>query len=298
MTEDLDTLLTALYVEIDDHVAPPRQGRGRRPRLTDAELVCLAVAQVLLGFDCEHRWIRFAYCRLGHLFRYLPNQPGYHKRLRAAAPLLAQAISHLARVSPWWCDSLRLIDATPLPCGASRETVNRSDIGGTGGYGFVPPTPATTGASSSIWSPRPTACPSPGAWRTRSSREREVCLDLLTIAVETGLVVPGATVLADKGLAGRDVEQQIAGLGVRLLRPDRRNEPRRHGSLGGVRQWIESVFDTLKGQLGLEHHGARTAHDVFTRVAQRLLALAAAVAQLGLGALKQSVDADLVPLYH
>jgi hypothetical protein len=99
----------------------------------------------------------------------------------------------------------------------------------------------------------------------------------LTIAVETGLVVPGATVLADKGLAGRDVEQQIAGLGVRLLRPDRRNEPRRHGSLGGVRQWIESVFDTLKGQLGLEHHGARTAHGVFTRVAQRLLALATAV---------------------
>ena len=107
--------------------------------------------------------------------------------------------------------------------------------------------------------------------------EREVRLDLLTIAVEAGLVAPGATVLADKGLAGRDVEQQIAGLGVRLLRPDRRNEPRRHGSLGGVRQWIESVFDTLKGQLGLEHHGARTAHDVFTRVAQRLLALAAAV---------------------
>src|SRR5664280_2441053 len=74
MTEDLDTLLTALYVEIDDHVAPPRQGRGRRPRLTGAELVCLAVAQVLLGFDCEHRWIRFANCRLGHLFR-LPAQP-------------------------------------------------------------------------------------------------------------------------------------------------------------------------------------------------------------------------------
>ena len=110
--------------------------------------------------------------------------------------------------------------------------------------------------------------------------EREVCLDLLTIAVETGLVVPGATVLADKGLAGRDVEQQIAGLGVRLRRPDRRNEPRRHGSLGGVRQWIESVFDTLKslkGQLSLEHHGARTPHGVFTRVAQRLLAPAAAV---------------------
>jgi hypothetical protein len=59
-----------------------------------------AAAQVLLGIDTEHRWIRFAYCRLGHLFRYLLRQPGYHKRLTAAAPLLAAAITHLARVSP------------------------------------------------------------------------------------------------------------------------------------------------------------------------------------------------------
>ena len=39
------------------------------------------------GFDSEHRRIRFAHGRLGHLFPYLPNQPGYHKRLRAAAPM-------------------------------------------------------------------------------------------------------------------------------------------------------------------------------------------------------------------
>ena len=50
MTNDLDTLLIALYVEIDDHVAlPARSGRGLPKRLSDAELVCLAVAQVLLG---------------------------------------------------------------------------------------------------------------------------------------------------------------------------------------------------------------------------------------------------------
>ena len=75
-------------------------GWGRRPALTDAELVCLPVAEVLLGVHSEHRRIRFAYCRLGHLFRYLPGQPGCHKRLRAASPLLAAAISHPARSSP------------------------------------------------------------------------------------------------------------------------------------------------------------------------------------------------------
>jgi DDE family transposase len=277
VTNNLDTLLTALYVEIDDRVVPARQGRGRRPRLSDAELVCLAVAQVLLGFDGEHRWIRFAYCRLGHLFRYLPKQPGYHKRLKSAAPLLAQAITHLARVSPSWCDQLRLIDATPLPCGASRETVKRSRLVGSAGYGYC------AAHSRFYWGLKLYVLAAPDgmpiAWCLADPKlgEREVCLDLITIAVETGRLTPGMTVLADKGLAGREIEGQITRLGVTMLRPDRRDEQARHGNLGGVRQWIESVWDTLKGQLGLERHGGRTPQGVGTRVAQRLLALAAAI---------------------
>jgi hypothetical protein len=189
--------------------------------------------------------------RLGHLFRYLPHQPGHHKRLRAAAPLLAAAISHLARVSPSWCDDLRLLDATPLPCGASRETVRRSDIAGSGGYGYC------ASHSRFYWGLKLYMLTSgdgmPITWCLADPElgEREVCLDLLTTAVETGLLAPGTTVLADKGLAGREIETQIAALGVTMLRPDRRDEPSRHGSLGGIRQWVESVYDTLKGQLGL-----------------------------------------------
>lgn len=44
-----------------------------------------------------------------------------------------------------------------------------------------------------------------------------------------------------------------------------------------MRQRIESIFDTLKDQLSLERHGGRTLAGVVTRVAQRPLALAAAV---------------------
>src|SRR3954469_22615300 len=72
------------------------------------------------------------------------------------------------------------------------------------------------------------------------------------------LPLAGRTVIADKGFAGADFEQLITDLGGRLFRPDRKDESRRHGALGAVRQWIESVFDTLKGQLSLERHGART----------------------------------------
>ena len=40
---------------------------------------------------------------------------------------------------------------------------------------------------------------------------------------------------------------------------------------------IESVNDTLKGQLDLEQHGGRTHAGVTARVLQRLLALTAAI---------------------
>jgi hypothetical protein len=77
-----------------------RRGPGQRGQLSDAELVCLAVAQVLLGARSGRRWLRMRHARLGHLFPYLPHRPGYHRRLKAAAPLLAAAMDHLARESP------------------------------------------------------------------------------------------------------------------------------------------------------------------------------------------------------
>jgi hypothetical protein len=55
-------------------------------------------------------------------------------------------------------------------------------------------------------------------------------------------------------------------------RPPRRGAS--HGSIGWIRQWIESVNDTLKGQLDLERHGGRTPEGIYTRIAQRLLAMA------------------------
>ncbi len=80
MTNDLDTLLTALYVEIDDHVIPSGRRRPGQPkRLADAELACLAVAQELLGVRSEHHWLRICYARLVSPFRAAelnPNGPG------------------------------------------------------------------------------------------------------------------------------------------------------------------------------------------------------------------------------
>jgi hypothetical protein len=271
----LDDLVTALYVTIDELLGPdPRAGHpGRKPRLSDAELVCLAVAQVLLGCHDEHRWLRFCYGRLGHLFPYLPNQPGYNKRLRQARWLLDHVLAHLAGQTPGVHDTFRLLDATPLPCAASRQTVTRSALRGWADYGRCP------SHSRWYWGFRlyllTTPDGSPVAWCLASPKlgERQVATALL----DRGNLRPGQVLIVDKGLAGAEVDRHVAGLQARLVRPDRRDEPARFGSLRPVRQWIESIIDTLKGQLGLEQHGGRTLAGVQARVAQRLLALAAAV---------------------
>ena len=117
----------------------------------------------------------------------------------------------------------------------------------------------------------------PVAWCLATAKlgEREVVAALLDH--ERHRLRTGLLILGDKGLAGRALEQMVADQGARLLRPDRADEPHRYGSLGNIRQWIESLFDSLKDQLGLERHGGRTLAGVWVRVAQRLLALAAAI---------------------
>src|SRR5919204_4028298 len=60
---------------------PSGADRGHPPRITDAELIALAVAQMFLGMPNDRKFLALARWRLGHLFPYLPKQPGYNKRL-------------------------------------------------------------------------------------------------------------------------------------------------------------------------------------------------------------------------
>jgi hypothetical protein len=266
---NLDALLTALYVRVDD-LLPKRRGPGRPARITDAELVALAVAQMFLAIPNDRKFLALARWRLGHLFPYLPQQPGYNKRLRALASAIARVITHLAVSSPSFCDNLRLLDSTPVPCGQSRETARRSELAGHAAYGWC------KSHSRYFWGFRlyllcaPDGMPIAFELATANAPERVVAAELLE-----RVDLHGYTVMADKGFVGEEFEQIMAALGARFLRPDRRDEPHRNGSLGPVRQRIESVFWTCKGQLALEHHGARTLPGVCTRIALRLLALAA-----------------------
>jgi hypothetical protein len=282
---DLDTLAVALYARIDDtlkdrpELGPWRPKVGIAPKLSDAELLTLAVLQVLLGHANETGWLRYAGSHLRHLFPYLPGQAGYNKRLRNSAVQLQAIIRLLCEDTDVWADDTWLIDSTPLECGRSRTTVQRSNLAGIAGYGYCP------SHSRWFWGLRlhlvctPTGLPITFALANPKVDERDVAIDLFEAepALLTGRA--GQTIIADKGYASAEFERRLAEHGIELVRPARVDEPRRRGApqLRRLRQIIESVNNTLKAQLSLEHHGGRTIQGVFVRTLQRLLALTAAI---------------------
>ena len=285
MDAELDTLATALYVKIDDALkdnpglAPRRPAVGICPKLSDAELLTLCVLQALGGFVSDARFLRHARAHLMDAFPYLPNQPGYNKRVRKAIPQLKAMIRLLACATDTFFDDLWVIDSTPVECGRSRPTAKRSNVAGFASYGYC------ASHSRYFWGLRlhlictPSGLPIAFALANAKADEREVARDMLEIEPHLLAGRAGQMMMGDKGYASAEFEAFLKDKGIVFIRPARANEKEReHGRfLKPLRQIIESVNDTLKGQLDLERHGGRTDEGVFARVLQRLAALTAAI---------------------
>jgi hypothetical protein len=222
MIADLDTLLIALYVELTDRIIPSRGftrcGLGGRPEVTDAELVCLAVAQVLLRFDNERHWLRAAAGQVGHLFPRLLGQSEYNTRLRAAAPLMEAALRWLADATPAAAELVRLMDATPVPCGQSVITARRSGLYGYAGYGYCPShSRFYWGAKLLLICTCEGTVTGFGLANPKLHGERQQAR-LMLQERPANRPAPGTAVVTDKGLSGGDTEAFFAGpdLGLAL----------------------------------------------------------------------------------
>ena len=279
MNTDLDTLLIALYVVLTDRIMPSltsATGPGRAPEVTDAELVCLAVAQAHLGFVNERKWLRAAPKLVGHLFPRLLSQPAYNRRLRSLGTVMQRAVYWFAEDCPSSADVVRLLDGTKIICGMSRTTAQHSNLAGYCGYGFD--------KSHSLY-----------FWGCK------LLLDVTADGLVTGFILvnpklhdereavtlmqhypcsamrPGTTAVTDKGFRSKTFEASLAGQGVILIRPVMKGEHDPGVFPKWFRNRVESVIETLKGQLGIEHPGAHEPSGLFARVVLRILALNAAI---------------------
>ncbi|GHD38002.1 hypothetical protein GCM10007147_46100 [Nocardiopsis kunsanensis] len=285
MTQDLNSLAQALYDTTDQllrhcpDLAPWRPEVGFRPRLSDADLITLALMQALLGYTNETRWLRYARTHLSEQFPYLPQQSGYNKRLRKAAGLIRLLIRHLATHTSSWTDDVWVIDSTPVECARSRETVKRSQLAGWAQYGYC------ASHSRFFWGLRLhlvctlSGLPIAFALTGAKADERTTLTEIFETEPDLVNQRPNQTLIADKNYFGRDFEQVLTQAGLCLLRPARKGESPRAGAalFRPLRQVVESINQTFKGQLDLERHGGRTPEGVVVRVLQRVLALTAAI---------------------
>jgi hypothetical protein len=282
---DIETLAVALYVKIDDmlkkwpDLAPARPEGSIPPTVSDAELLAMAVMSALLGFTSERRWLRYAKKELAGLFPRRIGQSGYNKRMRKSSFLFIRVIRMLAMDTSLWSDDVWVVDSTPVQCGCSRETVTRSDAAGWAEYGYC------ASHSRYFWGLRlHLVCTLHGlpvmfALAGAKADERETLLGMLENAADLVNERPGQTLIGDKNYFGRAFEDELTQRELALLRPVRKGEARRAGQqfLKPLRQVIESVNWTLKGQLDLERHGGRTPAGIIVRVLARILALTAAI---------------------
>ena len=276
MRADLDTLLIAVYCaacSLFPAPSEPRRRRGRPQKISDNELICLMVAQMLLGIPSERRFLPIAGWRLRHLFPNLPAQTTYNERCRALAPKLVTLWRAIACELPGFQDSLLLLDTTPLPCGQSTHTVNHSQLAPYCGFGYSP------AHSRFFWGMRLVLLSGPDGAIVdfdlvpADTPERDAGLALLERQP-----LRGQLVLCDKGFAGREFEQAVHHLQALVVRPSRADEPDRpQPQIGWIRQRIESIVQTLKDPLCLERHLAKTPAGLSARILARIVALCAAI---------------------
>jgi hypothetical protein len=283
---DLDTLATARSVTADDLLkdhperVPARPVVGLQPKITDAEVLTLAVMQALLGFTSERRWIRYAHEHLLEMFPTLPRQSGYSKPLRKLADTMSWLISALAADTSLVTDDVWVVDSTPSSAPDPERPSSARTWRGWAEYGYC------ASHTRFFWGLRLhlvcTLHGLPVGWALTGAKadERSVLADIVANTPALAhLQHSRLTWIADKNYHGKDFEADVADTRVDLLRPTRKREKPRPGErfFKPLRQIIESVNDTLKGQLDLERHGGRTIAGVCARVAQRILALTAAI---------------------
>ena len=243
---DLEALVVAAYVFADEYPVPARG--GRKPLISDAELVALAVAQAAIGISSDRQFLGLIGRVLPGWFPYLPDQSQYNRRLRALVELISIVQQHLARLLD--SGGARLSDGTLIDVAGYPGCAQHSAFAGFARYGFAKSQHRFVYGVRLVLLTDLCGLPLGYTIVAANEKEYEPLADLLS-------GTPAAIVVADKGFWGRDYAARLAAAGTTLLTPNKTRTAAnlaRERALASTRLVIESVFSNLKGQMRLERH--------------------------------------------
>jgi Transposase DDE domain len=265
MTASLETLVVAAYV-FAQSLSIPRPGPAGK--ITDGELIALAVAQAATGLVSDRQFLGLVDRLLPGWFPHLPDQTQYNRRLRRLAPYICTAQLMVAELIAE--GQVRLADGTLIACANYPGCASRSHMAGHASYGRCP------SKSQFVWGMRlvlisdvkgvPVGYDLVGP---KTGEERESAWGLAQAHA-------GSALFCDGGFWGAEYDRTMELIDVRLVTPDKHKlgeRPPGELAKARIRLVIESVFSNLKRQMRLEEHLAKTPGGLVQRIAQRLLAL-------------------------
>jgi len=126
MTPDLEALVVSAYVFADEYPVPARPGPPAR--ISDAELVALAVCQAAMGISSDRQFLGLVGYRLPGWFPHLPSQSQYNRRLRGLTGLLTVVQQRLARLLD--AGGARVADGTLIGVANYAGCASRSEFAG------------------------------------------------------------------------------------------------------------------------------------------------------------------------
>jgi len=264
MNASLETLVTAGYV-FACSLSIPRPGPVGK--VTDQELIALAVAQAITGLVSDRQFLGMIGRLLPGCFPDLPEQSQYNRRLRRLTPWITTVQLAVAELVA--SGRVRLVDGTLLGCANYAGCASKSEFAGHASYGYC------ASKSQWYWGVRlllltdRVGTPLGYDLRPANENEREGVFQLASAHPETVL-------FADAGHRGAEHHESLRLAGVELIVPDKHRlgeRPPTEITKARIRLVIESVFSTLKRQMRMEDHLAKTLAGLAQRIAQRLLAL-------------------------
>ena len=272
---DLESLLVSLFVLVDDWWRTEHPSAGRKPRrpprLSDSEVLTLAVLAQWPRWRSERDFFRFAEA---HLRSYFPNllcQSQFNRRIRALKPEMHALQRDLAVMLADGSEDYHVLDTTLVPAMVRVRACRKRLFAGQGSFGRnVSKTEWIYGFKVAL-SVNPEGVVTAFGLAPANCDERKIGEFLVASDRHPGY-------LADKGFSSAKWEKHWFETYGALVAATPQKNARRAWTVevcrwaAGKRQIVEGVIWQLKDYFGLERHRAKTLGGLLTCLAAKVAA--------------------------